>query len=159
MKMKMKMKMKVPILQSTVVTPLCRSTCIWGSTRCRTWSGCSWQSDSEDDVAALHHLEQVHRDWKSSNGLVNEMVEVRLCDLDEARDGIMTTIHSTTVKSPMYTCPCVGETAGYGSSADVYSLSLTTGQLLVGLPVLRLYAEAGGRYAGVCGSGDRGVRR
>ena len=96
-------------------------------------------------VEELHRLELVHRDLKPSNVLVDAWMGVRLCDLDEVRDGIVTTMHSHTVRSPMYTCPSVGEAGGYGSSGDVYSLSLMVGEILVGLPVLRLYAEAVGR--------------
>ena len=83
---------------------------------------------------------------------------VRLCDLDEVRDGIVTTMHSHTVRSPMYTCPSVGEAGGYGSSGDVYSLSLMVGEILVGLPVLRLYAEAVGRVRQRAGVNERSAR-
>ena len=96
-------------------------------------------------VGELHRLELVHRDLKPSNVVVDASMVVRLCDLEEVRDGIVTTMHSHTVRSPMYTCPVVGEAGGYGSSADVYSLSLMVGEILVGLPVLGLYAEAVGR--------------
>ena len=54
----------------------------------------------------------------------------------------------------MYACPSVGpveQSAGYGSSEDVYSLSLIIGGILVGLPVLRLYAEVVGRVRQLAG--------
>ena len=109
-------------------------------------------------VEELHRLELVHRDLKPSNVLVDAWMGVRLCDLDEVRDGIVTTMHSHTVRSPMYTCPSVGEAGGYGSSADVYSLSLMVGEILVGLPVLRLYAEAVGRVRQRAGVNERSAR-
>ena len=96
-------------------------------------------------VGELHRLELVHRDLKPSNVVVDASMVVRLCDLDEVRDDIGTTMHSRTMESPMYACPVVGETGVRGSSADVYSLSLMVGEILVGLPVLGLYAEAVGR--------------
>ena len=71
----------------------------------------------------------LHRDIKSENILLTELLEPRVADLGEAR--VMASDHAmTAVGTPGYTAPEVLRGEHYGTAADVFSFAVVMCELL-----------------------------
>ncbi|KAL1512151.1 hypothetical protein AB1Y20_005419 [Prymnesium parvum] len=89
-------------------------------------------------LSYLHSLNQIHRDVKAGNLLLNEQGTIKLADFGvSAKLGDTMSRRGTVIGTPFWMAPEVisgGPDAGYDSKADVWSLGITGIELAEGRP-------------------------
>jgi len=102
-----------------------------------------WISEIAKAMCYLHGFRPpiLHRDLKADNMLVNQSLQVKLCDFGESRqakqEGTM-----TTVGSPFWMAPEVFMGKNYGVSCDVYSFAIVMLEIAYNGDLNVIFAES-----------------